>query len=120
MHQKAKYIPWILGVILLIIVVISVNELFRAQTTNKILQVANDKLSQEQQISEKIILAHDDSLEIYHIIDKELAAKRVRRKDTLKTINEEHIKNKVIIINDDAVAHVSAIGDIFRQYDSSY
>ena len=119
MQQKVKYIPWVLGAILLVIIVISTNELFKQQTVNKLLQQTNDKLSQEQKVSEKIILSHQDSLVVYYNIEKQLAKKRRLRKDTIKVIHEEHSSNKVIILNDDVVSHVRAIGDIFRQYDSS-
>jgi len=119
MPQKAKYIPWILGAILLVIVVVSVNELFKQQTANKILQEANNALTEQQNISEDIILSHNDSLDIYNILAKELSDKRLSRKDTIKRINEEHVNNKTTITSDNAVAHIRAVSDIFRTYNSN-
>lgn len=117
--NKVKYIPWVLGAILLVIVVVSVNELFKQQTVNSILKNANNDLKIQQDISEDIIEAQNDSIANYQKELKKLSKVRKERKVTINKIDEERKENIIIIANDDAVAHVRAIGDIFRQYDSS-
>lgn len=119
MTEKAKYIPWILAAILLVIVVVSVNELFKQQMVNGVLENANNTLKEQQDISADIIKAQDNSIADYQKEIEKVKKSRAKRSVIINRIDEERKKDANTIASDDAVTHVRAIANIFRTYDSN-
>lgn len=112
----SKYIPWILSAILLILVIVSVNQLYKAKLTEDLLKVANDKLTEKQLKSESVIKAQNDSIRSYHIQLKEINKRREGRKARSNDLKKQHGKEIQNIVSDDAVTDANAIADIYRTY----
>lgn len=115
-QNKVKYIPWILGAILLVITVVSVNELFKSQEANKILQTANKQLTEEQNALNDTLDIKDAIIKDLRKERKEVAKRREERKEDLNEIDEEYEEIVRHITSDDTHADVRAVGNILRQH----
>jgi hypothetical protein len=113
---KAKYIPWVLSALLIVILIVSANQLYNNKLSNDILRNTNNSLAEKQKESDKIIEAQNDSIVSYHeqlkLIGKR---KEVRKKRSIESKND-HTKEIKIIISDDAAADANAIAAIYRTY----
>jgi hypothetical protein len=113
---KAKYIPWVLSALLIVILIVSVNQLYNNELSNSVLKNANDSLTEKQKESDKIIRSQNDSITSYHKQLKDIGKRREARKEHSIEIKNTHAEEIKIIISDDAVADANAIADIYRTY----
>lgn len=113
---KAKYIPWVLSALLIVILIVSVNQLYNNKLSNAVLKNANDSLTEKQKESDKIIEAQNDSIISYHKQLKEIGKRREVRKKRSIEIKNDHTEEVKDIISDDATADANAIADIYRTY----
>lgn len=113
---KAKYIPWVLSALLIVILIVSVNQLYNNKLSNDLLKNANDSLTEKQKVSDKIIRLQNDSITSYHKQLKVIDKRREVRKEHSIEIKNTHAEEIKIIISDDAVADANAIADIYRTY----
>ncbi len=116
MAPKAKYIPWVLALILLIIVVVSVNELFQTQSTNKILQTANNELTVQQEVLQDTIDSKDIYIKEIRKDREVIQERRKNREGEFEKIDEDYETVIHTIANDDDDAHFRAITGIIRQH----
>lgn len=119
LNSKSKYIIGILVVVLLIITIISVNQLFNSKLNNDLLKIQNDKLSIEQKKQEFIIHIQSDSLEIFKKEIVKIKKRRSERKDVIIKLNKEEYENIKRIISDDAITDANAIANTFRTFNSN-
>lgn len=116
MAPKAKYIPWVLSALLIVILIVSVNQLYNNKLSNSILKNANNSLTEKQKESDKMIRSQNDSIASYHKQIKEIGKRREVRKEHSIEIKNTHAEEIKIIISDDAVADANAIATIYRTY----
>lgn len=116
MAPKAKYIPWVLSALLIVILIVSVNQLYNNKLSNTILKNTNDSLTEKQKESDKMIRSQNDSIASYHEQIKEIGKRREVRKEHSIEIKNTHAEEIKIIISDDAIADANAIATIYRTY----